>query len=68
MTSLLRIFKPFIEEGSVSMTSHSDENLDYLYSTLGLSWMRDNSKTYQVRDLLSYYCVFMFEHHIFCAL
>ena len=48
MTSFLRILRSFIEDGSVSMTSHSDDNLDYLYSTSGLSWYRDSAKVNQV--------------------
>ena len=48
MTSFLRILRSFIEDGSVSMTSHADDNIDYLYSTSGLSWYRDSAKVYQV--------------------
>ncbi len=46
MTQLLRLLQPFIVEGSVSMTSHVDDGEDFLYSTRGLSWMRDNPKVH----------------------
>ena len=51
MTSLLRILRSFTEDGSVSMTSHADDNIDYLYSTAGLSWIRDSIEVYQVKEL-----------------
>jgi hypothetical protein len=43
-----RIFRSFIEDGSVSMNSHTDDDTDFVYSTRGLSWMRDTAKLFQV--------------------
>ena len=48
MTTLQRVLRSFIEDGSVSITSHSDDNVDFLYSIRGLGFHRDNLKTIQV--------------------
>jgi hypothetical protein len=49
MRKFLRIFRSFIEDGSVSITSHADDGLDFLYSVRGMSMMRDNLKLFQVQ-------------------
>lgn len=51
MTRILRVLKSFIEDGSVSVTSHADDNIDYLYSTLGLSQTSEIYKASQVTVL-----------------
>ena len=48
MTNIQRILRSFIEDGSVSITSHADDGIDYLYSTRGMSFDRDNLKLFQV--------------------
>jgi hypothetical protein len=48
MTSMQRILRPFIEDGSVSINSHSDDELDFLYSVRGADFSRDNMKILQV--------------------
>ena len=48
MTSLQRVLRSFIEDGSVSITSHADDGEDFLYSIRGLGFHRDNMKTMQV--------------------
>ena len=48
MTNMQRILRSFIEDGSVSITSHADDGVDYLYSTRGMSFDRDNLKLFQV--------------------
>ena len=50
MANIQRILRSFIEDGSVSITSHADEGVDYLYSTRGMSFDRDNLKLFQVND------------------
>ena len=50
MTNIQRILRSFIEDGSVSITSHADDGVDYLYSTRGMSFDRDNLKLFQVND------------------
>ena len=61
MTNIQRILRSFIEDGSVSITSHADDGVDYLYSARGMSFDRDNLKLFQVhsthsRCLLSQSC------------
>ena len=48
MTSLQRVMRSFIEDGSISITSHADDGVDFLYSIRGLGFHRDNMKTMQV--------------------
>jgi hypothetical protein len=48
MTSLQRVLRSFIEDGSISITSHADDDADFLYSIRGLGFHRDNMKTMQV--------------------
>ena len=48
MTSLQRILRPFIEDGTVSMNSHADDDVDSLYSVRGADFSRDNVKIFQV--------------------
>jgi hypothetical protein len=48
MTSMQRILRPFIEDGSVSINSHSDDDVDFLYSVRGADVSRDNMKIFQV--------------------
>jgi hypothetical protein len=48
MTSLQRVLRSFIEDGSISITSHADDGADFLYSIRGLGFHRDNMKTMQV--------------------
>ena len=54
MTNIQRILRSFIEDGSVSITSHADKGVDYLYSTRGMSFDRDNLKLFQVNDTRSH--------------
>ena len=48
MTSLQRVLRSFIEDGSISLTSHTDDEIDYQYSIRGLGFHRDNLKIMQV--------------------
>jgi hypothetical protein len=48
MDTMLRVLDSFIKEGSVSMSSSSGDNFDYVYSTAGLVWSRDNVKNFFV--------------------
>ena len=48
MTSLQRVMRSFIEDGSISITSHTDDEIDYQYSVRGLGFHRDNLKIIQV--------------------
>ena len=48
MKSLQRVLRSFIEDGSVSITSHADDDIDFLYSIRGLGFHRDNLKIMQV--------------------
>jgi len=54
MNKLLRIFRSFIEDGSVSMNSHSDDDIDFTYSTRGFRWTRDTAKVFQT-NLCTYF-------------
>ena len=56
MTRILRVMKSFIEDGSVSVTSHADDNIDYLYSTLGFSQSSEVYKASQVTVLNLSHC------------
>ena len=49
MTQMLRTFRTYIEDGSLSFTSHSNDDIDYLYSLLGVSVDRVLMKQFQVR-------------------
>ena len=63
MTQMLRTFRTYIEDGSLSFTSHSNDDIDYLYSLLGVSVDRDLMKQFQVRlntiDLYIHYAIFL---------
>lgn len=48
MTQYARILKSYIDEGSVSLTSHLDNSNLQLYSVMGMTLQRDNMKTFQV--------------------
>ena len=50
MTNMQRILRSFIEDGSVSITSHVDDGVDYLYSTRGMSFDRDSLNLFQVNS------------------
>ena len=50
MTSLQRILRTFIEDGSLTMHSQADNGEDHLYGILGLSLDRDFMKLLQVSD------------------
>ena len=52
MKSLQRVLRSFIEDGSVSITSHADDDVDFLYSIRGLGFHRDNLKIMQVLHCL----------------
>ena len=53
MLRYLRILKSYIEEGSVSVSSHASvDNLDFVYSTHGVSWDRDSVKIFSVNMCL----------------
>lgn len=54
MKLLLRVFEQYIQEGKVSISSHSGDGYDHVYSTGGLAWGRDNIKTFQV-NMCTYY-------------
>jgi hypothetical protein len=45
----MRLLRSFIEDGSLSLNTHSDHDKDYLYSIKGLVFERDSLKTFQVR-------------------
>jgi hypothetical protein len=53
MTSFLRMLRTFVEDGSISMTSHIVEDVDYIYSMEGFALDRDILKTLQVRQSVS---------------
>jgi len=48
MQRLLEIFKSYVDEGMVSISSHAVDGLDFLYSTANLSWHRDVVKLFHV--------------------
>lgn len=51
MTSLQRILRTFIEDGSLTMHSQADNDEDHLYGILGLSLDKDFLRLLQVSDL-----------------
>ena len=53
MTSILRILRTYVEDGSISMTSHIVDDVDFVYSIEGFTLERDIFKTLQVRLFLS---------------
>ena len=59
MNQLQRILRSFIEEGTVSITSHSDDDIDYLYSVRGLSFHRDVIKVLQVHSISNIFLFFI---------
>ena len=61
MTSFLRILRPFIQDGTVSMNSHADDDVDSLYSVRGADFSRDNVKIFQV-TLIIKLLVFLITH------
>ena len=60
MTSLLRILRSFIEEGSLSLNSQADNGEDFLYGIHGLSIDKDTMRIIQVsgfyRSLILFFC------------
>jgi len=49
MQRLLRVFKSYIDDDLISMTSHSTtDDTDFSYSMRGMSWNRDTVKIFQV--------------------
>ena len=50
----MRILRSFIEDGTVSITSHADNELEHVYNVKKLAIHRDTIKTYQVRLELLY--------------
>jgi hypothetical protein len=52
----LRILRSFIEEGTVSITSHADNELEHIYNVKKLAISRDTIKTFQVRSMLYLCC------------
>ena len=48
MALYARSLRSYIEEGSVSLTSHLDDGTPDLYAVMGMSFHRDNIKTFQV--------------------
>ena len=62
MTQMLRTFRTYIEDGSLSFTSHSNDDIDYLYSLLGVSVDRDLMKQFQVRlnTIVLFHCNILF--------
>ena len=52
----LRILRSFIEEGTVSITSHADNELEHIYNVKKLVISRDTVKTFQVRSMLYLCC------------
>ena len=53
----LRILRSFIEEGTVSITSHADSELEHIYNVKKMAIHRDTVKTFQVRSMLYVCCV-----------
>ena len=51
MTSLQRILRTYIEDGSLTMHSQADNDEDHLYGILGLSLDKDFLRLLQVSDL-----------------
>lgn len=52
MTSILRLLRTYVEDGSISMTSHNVDDVDFIYSIEGFTFDRDVLKTLKVRSLL----------------
>ena len=52
MTSILRLLRTYVEDGSISMTSHNVDDVDFVYSIEGFTFERDILKTLQVKSLL----------------
>ena len=48
MTSFLRMLRTYVEDGSISMTSHIVDDADFMYSMDGFALDRDVLKTIQV--------------------
>jgi hypothetical protein len=53
----LRILRSFIEEGTVSITSHADNDLEHIYNVKKMAIHRDTIKTFQVRSMLYLCCL-----------
>ena len=52
----LRILRSFIEEGTVSITSHVDNEIEHIYNVKKMAIHRDAVKTFQVRSVLYLCC------------
>jgi hypothetical protein len=52
MREFVRLFKPFIDEGRLSIVSASADNIDFSTTTTGLSWSRIMSKRLHVNMCL----------------
>ena len=46
MKNLTRAFRSYIDEGTVSISSQSGDEIDFVYSFSGMSWGRDNVKNF----------------------
>jgi hypothetical protein len=53
MTSFLRMLRTYVEDGSISMTSHIVDDVDFIYSIEGFALDRDILKTLQVSQSVS---------------
>ena len=45
----MRVLRSFIEDGTVSITSHADNEIEFIYNVKKLAIHRDTVKTFQVR-------------------
>eukprot|EP01035_Chromulina_nebulosa_P017951 gene17951-23578_t len=70
MRLFLRVFEQYISENKVSFASHSYDGYDFVYSTEGLQWGRDNVKNFYVnmctyfnKGVVNYVGVWDFDEH-----
>ena len=59
MTSLLRMLRTFVEDGSISMTSHTVEDEEFVYGLEGFTFERDILKNLQVEKFHSLIKIFL---------
>ena len=52
MITLLRLFRTYISEGSVTMASQAGDNVDYMASVYGIYWKRNVLKLMQINMCL----------------
>jgi hypothetical protein len=52
MIRLLQIFRSYIEEGKVSISSQTDQGVDYLHSFTGVYWQRNVIKIAHINSFL----------------